>query len=523
VIHFYSKRLRDLFFRRAKVLLLFLIALWGTKPANAQYYQFSQYNFTGQRINPAMTGNSRFAQLDLITRSQKTGGDFSLNSNFLSVALPLLNPSTGLPWSGVGLSVVEDHAAGIYKTFQASASYAIHVQLGKYQQLSLGAKYLYQSSQLNFDGFTTGSQFVSGHGFNNGLSSGESFQEARSHLSTFSSGLYWQQADRKGNILGYWGFSFFDFNKPKYSLSGSPAYLASTFVFTGGVQVYKDKDFAVFPEVLFTSNAGTRVLNAGARFSFDLKPTPNHVNGRVDLLTKYVIGRSGIVGVQLHKENFSFGLSYDFPVLYQNVSNLGAIEVGLTIHKLMETKKRKEAKRRQLEKQKMLTKNKLLPKPVAKKVEPIDSMAQIVATPPSEIEIVKTDTTTASGKATAGKISQEPFMVEKITLHFHFEYNSVDLDDETEDFLSQLSVTLQQDKKLKVKVVGHTDNIGSDKFNQKLSQRRADAVKNFLTQKGVESTRMESLGKGMMEPLNPNDTEENQAKNRRVEILIYRE
>ena len=124
-------------------------------------------------------------------------------------------------------------------------------------------------------------------------------------------------------------------------------------------------------------------------------------------------------------------------------------------------------------------------------------------------------------EASAGEISQEPIVVEKITLHFHFEYNSIDLDDETEDFLTGLSTTLKEDKNLKLKITGHTDNIGPEKFNQKLSVKRAEAIRSFLLKKGIESERLEALGRGMNEPLNNNETDHDRAKNRRVEILLY--
>ena len=137
------------------------------------------------------------------------------------------------------------------------------------------------------------------------------------------------------------------------------------------------------------------------------------------------------------------------------------------------------------------------------------------------VEIAKGDSVSTKTQASAGKISQEPIVVEKITLHFHFEYNSVDLDDETEDFLGGLSTTLNEDKKLKVKITGHTDNIGPEKFNQRLSIKRAEAIRSFLLKKGIESNRLEADGKGLTEPLNNNETEEDRAKNRRVEILLY--
>lgn len=68
--------------------------------------------------------------------------------------------------------------------------------------------------------------------------------------------------------------------------------------------------------------------------------------------------------------------------------------------------------------------------------------------------------------------------------------------------------------------VGHTDAIGSDAYNQKLSVRRAEAVKAYLVSKGIESNRVYTEGKGKKQPVADNKTAAGRAKNRRVEIEV---
>jgi OOP family OmpA-OmpF porin len=68
--------------------------------------------------------------------------------------------------------------------------------------------------------------------------------------------------------------------------------------------------------------------------------------------------------------------------------------------------------------------------------------------------------------------------------------------------------------------VGHTDSVGSDAYNQKLSVRRSEAVKAYLVSKGIEKNRVYTEGKGEKQPVADNKTKEGRAKNRRVEIEV---
>jgi len=68
--------------------------------------------------------------------------------------------------------------------------------------------------------------------------------------------------------------------------------------------------------------------------------------------------------------------------------------------------------------------------------------------------------------------------------------------------------------------IGHTDAIGTDAYNQKLSVRRAEAVKAYLASKGVEGNRIYTEGKGEKQPVASNKTREGRAKNRRTEIEV---
>lgn len=70
-------------------------------------------------------------------------------------------------------------------------------------------------------------------------------------------------------------------------------------------------------------------------------------------------------------------------------------------------------------------------------------------------------------------------------------------------------------------IVGHTDSTGPEEYNQRLSERRAEAAAAFLMEQGIRPSHIRTLGKGESEPVASNDTPEGRQLNRRVEIAIF--
>jgi len=87
--------------------------------------------------------------------------------------------------------------------------------------------------------------------------------------------------------------------------------------------------------------------------------------------------------------------------------------------------------------------------------------------------------------------------------------------------LSSLAKSLDKYPGTDLLIVGHTDQVGSESYNQSLSERRARSAADYLVSQGVNRGRIETQGKGESEPLATNDTEAGRATNRRVEVAIY--
>jgi OOP family OmpA-OmpF porin len=84
--------------------------------------------------------------------------------------------------------------------------------------------------------------------------------------------------------------------------------------------------------------------------------------------------------------------------------------------------------------------------------------------------------------------------------------------------LDGVVAVLKRNPTLRVEIQGHTDNIGSEASNRKLSENRARAVMEYLVKKGVEAERLSAAGYGSSRPIASNDTLEGRARNRRVEL-----
>ncbi len=103
-----------------------------------------------------------------------------------------------------------------------------------------------------------------------------------------------------------------------------------------------------------------------------------------------------------------------------------------------------------------------------------------------------------------------------------FGFNSSTLSDEAKASLTNFAEVLKATPDADVAILGHTDNVGTEKANQSVSEKRAKAVAKHLEAQGVESKQIKDvLGMNFSQPIASNDTEEGRAQNRRVEVYMY--
>ncbi len=110
----------------------------------------------------------------------------------------------------------------------------------------------------------------------------------------------------------------------------------------------------------------------------------------------------------------------------------------------------------------------------------------------------------------------------KITMNSEvsFDFNSSRLQPAFERSLEKVAGILNRYPRTRIKIIGHTDNVGSEVYNQQLSEKRARAVGFALEDRGVASSRISTVGRGESQPRTTNSTEAGRQLNRRVEMLI---
>ena len=101
-----------------------------------------------------------------------------------------------------------------------------------------------------------------------------------------------------------------------------------------------------------------------------------------------------------------------------------------------------------------------------------------------------------------------------------FDFNQATLKPEAKEKLAKVSGILLAYPSLHMNVEGHTDSIGTDDYNMKLSQRRADSVRDYLTSNGIAPPNVLAVGMGKADPVASNDTAVGRQQNRRVEMVV---
>jgi outer membrane protein OmpA-like peptidoglycan-associated protein len=321
-----------------------------------------------------------------------------------------------------------------------------------------------------------------------------------------------------------------------------------------GYKVFENQLISIYPELLYTYSSATTALNVGAVTSYSLDyVNPRAAGSTLEFHTKYLLHQGAMIGIQFVNEGFSAGMSYDVPI-NNNSAHRGAFEIGLELRKLIESRYKssrrrvKKIRKRRIKKVRKSTlkrKNKNTNKNKSNVKEllsdnDLDKSETAIEIEAEEIDVKDENNTTRDLQekkddfaidqeeskdmkvnTRIGNLKHESLLLEPTQLIYYFDFDSSDSEKEAKEYISDLISVLKEDKYVKIKIVGHTDNVGTDAYNLILSRKRAKVIVDQLTENNISTSRIISDGKGESEPISDNSNAEQRSKNRRVEITLY--
>lgn len=156
--------------------------------------------------------------------------------------------------------------------------------------------------------------------------------------------------------------------------------------------------------------------------------------------------------------------------------------------------------------------------PVVAKVEEPAPVAKVEEPAPV---VAKEDEKKMKAAAAAEAVAKEMIEKGRATINVKFDFDKANIKSEYNDEIKKFADVMTKYKDLKVVIEGHTDNIGTEAYNQNLSMRRADSVRNYMIKKfGVAESRLTAKGYGLSKPIADNKTAAGRQKNRRVEAAV---
>lgn len=475
---------------------------------SAQDFYFSQYEHVPLNINPALISSEKEIKLSLHYHQNELWKDLDMKNLQMSAIYPLnLVKNSRMP-QALGLSMIYNNTGkdGLVSCSGGNLAFSQGITINRWSQLSAGLQasyYFYNNS--NPGNYTTGNQWVYGSGFDPGRGIEENINYENINLYTINAGVNWHLTDGS-NSKGNFGCSLYQINKPTFSLLDESNSLETKFIIHGNYRIFKLKSLSISPRALWV-NQNNNLISFGSLFNYSFKSDNPFLLIRdcnLQLGLDYRNNHSFITSLSIEQSRYLVGISYSFGLNKSMVySNLGTnIEICLAF------KFRKANKQSIKQSEYRIGETRL----VFDKGSYKDKA----------IQYYNENDTISGDNPNNIIVTGEKYKVQ-LRQDFKFKFNDATLTPESQLYLDDLAKMLKQNQGLKVEVVGHTDDIGTEEANRIISEKRAQIVINYLESKGIKSDRLKLTAKGKSEPVAPNSTEENKAKNRRVEFIIYSE
>jgi type IX secretion system PorP/SprF family membrane protein len=494
--------------RELKLIILLGFIVLFVVDSEAQDANFTLNSNTSLNINPAIISSSDDLMIGLNYRNKSYINNVSAQSTFLMLSKPLYKNNNR--YGGFGFSILSDKSGDVQQlSYEGiTGAYAHEIQLTSWSRLSFGLQAAYFMKKIDTKNFSTGNQWVEGVGYDPSMGSGEEFESHTVGNFDLSSGLFWYIPNKDRSIKFYLGFSMYNLTKPNYSFFGAEQSEPFKYVVNTGYEAYSKNRFSITPQILYYNSYYQHNLTIGSKWSYKfnvLKGSWLFTSGSLDLITNYNLNEGIAVGVMVNQPGYSFGIAYGFSeYLTTNYTpEKGIVEISFSFKKPFFREPAKRPVETNADYPKSNLRDFVFDKPLAQQEENIVEK--------DKVKDIKKDLKRESDKEIKFKLEKD----------FQFGFNEAKLNNEAKIYINDIVLLLSENEMLNIEIIGHTDNVGTREANQNISEQRAEIVKNYLIEKGIDANRIKTNGMADKKPKSENDTNENRSKNRRVEFVIY--
>jgi type IX secretion system PorP/SprF family membrane protein len=481
--------------------------------AHAQDYVYSLSQFTPQLYHPSAVAIDNEASLSFLNRKTQIGPGINYQNNVLNTKYPLIDKKTGKRYGGIGVHFLQKDAGNsdLLESITLGLSVAYNLNIAKEQYISFALQSNYNNIKTSVESLTSGNQWLANEfRFDRNAPLGEPIAQNRVNYFSMNAGAMWYLIDKTTqNQKAFIGFSAFNLNKPNQSFFQGQSKIPVGYLMNAGGILYHKNSYQLVPQILYQYDNHASIVNvlvSNRIFFTNENPYDVLRSGSIELLSKYDMKKDLAFGIVFHQPGISFGFNYNFPLASQKQDQYfkSAFEFGVRLSKLIF---KAEPTRVTIA---TITSTPKRNFDFGNQIQSGNNNA--VQSPKAETEIIQKNIEDYS------KVAAVQFELEK---DFKFAFGRTELNDEAKIYLDDLLSLLQKNPEYNLEIIGHTDNVGKHMVNYKLSSGRAQAVADYLMQKGLSKDRIRAKGMGDTQPVAPNDTEENRSKNRRVQFLIY--
>lgn len=457
-------------------------------------------------VNPAASVGRSWPAISLLNR-HASGDGITLKNYNLAAGCSFSHRSSGRRFGSLTV-IIDNRLAGRPRIFRASdlsVSLAADVTIARNQLIRFGLQPAITTLSASIDHLTTGSQWIAREfRFDPSAASGEVIQFDNARSLSINSGLAWYSGGDAGMASWFTGVSVYHLNTSY--LWGRDGASVQWRLQTAGY-VYRSRRFGARVSLLseFDRTSFASFLACTGRWSIGNDNPLDILNdGAFLLAARYTLSHQAGFGVMLEQGGFALGITYDFPVLaFAKAPSPFGNSFGFTIS-FSGTKGSRKTWRGDQE-----------TSPPRRRIEfPVVETA--VSPRDNDLARIASDIAKYAG-TTVRSVKYE------LDRDFRFSPGLAVLPPGANEFLDDLAALLRQNPDYRLELTGHTDDTGDPLANVALSLARAKAVADYLVVAGVSPARIRSHGVGSSQPVVPNDSPSNRARNRRVQLLIYLE